>query len=246
MGAIVQGRPRPRGIRLRHRQVELRVEGLQPFAALPGGGWMVAFQANTGYLWVVGTGGVFNQVAPMASNTSPSIASRPNGTWQVAYQGSTNNNLWTYDGSLPVDQGLGMAPCGSSSPSIAAVPTGGYEMAFRANTGYLWVTGDLGRIQTPYGIASNTSPSIAEATVVAAMSTNNSRAGLPSMTAPLVGPGLPSSAITVTIADWTSASARNTQRILRKVVFIVSSSGDKNQSAAITGLDEGHLAKCSL
>jgi len=130
-------------------------------AALPGGGWMVAFQANTGYLWVVGTGGVFNQVAPMAPNTSPSIASRPNGTWQVAYQGSTNNNLWTYDGSLPVDQGLGMAPSGSSSPSIAAVPTGGYEMAFRANTGYLWVTGDLGRIQTPYGIASNTSPSIA-------------------------------------------------------------------------------------
>ena len=129
-------------------------------AALPGGGWAVAFQANTGNLWVVGSAGEFREIAPMAPNTSPSIASMPDGTWQVAFQGS-NYDLWTYDGvNPPVDMQLGMAP-NATSPSIAPVPGGGYEMAFRANTGYLWVTGTLGQSPTPYGIAANTSPSIA-------------------------------------------------------------------------------------
>src|SRR3954471_20498473 len=47
----------------------------------------------------------------------------------------------------------------------------------------------------------NTNPSIAEATVVAAMSAYNSSGALPSSTAPLVGPPLPISAITVTMPD---------------------------------------------
>ena len=129
-------------------------------AALPGGGWVAAFQANTGKLWVVGTGGlVIPEIAAMAPNTSPSIASRPGGAWQVAYQGA-NYDLWTFDGNPPVDRKRGMAN-NATSPSIAAVPSGGYEMAFRANTGYLWVTGDLGETSTIYGIAANTSPSIA-------------------------------------------------------------------------------------
>ena len=38
--------------------------------------------------------------------------------------------------------------------------------------------------------------------MVAATSTNSSRPGLPSATAPCVGPPLPSIAMTVTIADW--------------------------------------------
>ncbi|CNN21648.1 Uncharacterised protein [Mycobacterium tuberculosis] len=52
----------------------------------------------------------------------------------------------------------------------------------------------------------NNNPSIAEATVVAAMSTKSSNSGWPSATAPRVGPPLPRIAMTVTIADWTMAN----------------------------------------
>ncbi len=53
--------------------------------------------------------------------------------------------------------------------------------------------------------ADSASPSMAEATHVSATSTNNSRPGLPNATAPWVGAPLPSTAMMVTIADWTIA-----------------------------------------
>ena len=48
-------------------------------------------------------------------------------------------------------------------------------------------------------------PRFAEATQVAAIVTNNSRAGLPRATAPCVPDPLPQITIAVTIADWASA-----------------------------------------
>ena len=64
--------------------------------------------------------------------------------------------------------------------------------------------------------ADSARPTIAEATVVDAMSTNNSRLRLP-ITAPLsTAPGphpLPRIAIEVTIADWTTANTVNTNTL---------------------------------
>src|ERR1700757_3625880 len=57
-----------------------------------------------------------------------------------------------------------------------------------------------------FAMDDNTKPSIAEATVVMAMSTNSSRLGMPNATAPWVGPPLPTIAIATTIADWTTAN----------------------------------------
>ena len=54
-------------------------------------------------------------------------------------------------------------------------------------------------------MADSASPSIAEATHVNATSANSSRPGLPRATAPWVGPPLPISTMTVTIADWMTA-----------------------------------------
>src|ERR1700694_919286 len=54
--------------------------------------------------------------------------------------------------------------------------------------------------------ADSANPSIAEATQAEAMSTNSSRLGLPSATAPWVGPPLPNTTMAVTIADCTTAN----------------------------------------
>src|ERR1700682_2451530 len=54
--------------------------------------------------------------------------------------------------------------------------------------------------------ADNANPSIADATQAEAMSTNSSRLGLPSATAPWVGAPLPTTTMAVTIADCTPAN----------------------------------------
>jgi hypothetical protein len=47
-------------------------------------------------------------------------------------------------------------------------------------------------------------------------------------------------------ADWTITTARNAQRILRRDVFIVSSSGDKNQNMAMIGLGKSHFVESAV
>jgi hypothetical protein len=76
----------------------------------------VAFQANTGNLWVVGTDNGGDMGLGMMANTSPSLAALPGGGWQVAFQANTGN-LWVVGTDNGGDMGLGMMA--NTSPSIA-------------------------------------------------------------------------------------------------------------------------------
>jgi hypothetical protein len=117
----------------------------------------VAFQANTGALWVLGPGGPGNLSLGMAAGTSPSLTRLTNGGIQVAFQANTGT-LWTWGTAGSGDLGYGMAS--GTSPSITALPNGGYQIAFQANTGELHYTGSAGTANTRLGMASGTSPSI--------------------------------------------------------------------------------------
>ena len=54
--------------------------------AAPSGGYEIAFQANTGVLWVTGSAGTLNTGLAMAPGTSPAIAGLVNGGYEVAFQ----------------------------------------------------------------------------------------------------------------------------------------------------------------
>jgi hypothetical protein len=58
------------------------------------GGYVVAFQANTGNLWTVGADNRGDWGLGMMAGTSPSIAVLPGGGYEVAFQANTGN-LWT-------------------------------------------------------------------------------------------------------------------------------------------------------
>ena len=82
---------------------------------------MIAFQANTGNLWVNdGTpqSGTDTMLGMMAG-TSPSIAVLPGGRYVIAFQANTSN-LWVSDGTPQsgTDTMLGMMA--GSSPTIAS------------------------------------------------------------------------------------------------------------------------------
>ncbi len=117
----------------------------------------IAFQANTGTLWVVGPGGPGNTALGMAPGTSPSLTRLTNGGIQVAFQ-SSGGALWTWGSAGTANLSFGMAA--GTSPSITALPNGGYQIAFQANTGALWHTGTAGTVNTNFGMAAGTSPSI--------------------------------------------------------------------------------------
>jgi hypothetical protein len=117
----------------------------------------IAFQANTGALWVVGPGGPGNTGLGMAAGTSPSLTRLTNGGIQVAFQANTGT-LWTWGSAGTGNLGFGMAA--GTSPSITALPNGGYQIAFQANTGTLYHTGSAGTVNTGFGMAAGTSPSI--------------------------------------------------------------------------------------
>jgi hypothetical protein len=77
----------------------------------------VAFQANTGNLWVVGNSGKGDMGLGMMAGTSPSIASIGN-DWVVAFQANTSN-LWVVGRFGKGDTGLGMMA--GTSPCIQVV-----------------------------------------------------------------------------------------------------------------------------
>ncbi|MCU7727566.1 hypothetical protein ODJ79_27935 [Actinoplanes sp. KI2] len=123
----------------------------------------IAFQANTGTLWLLDllTGAATNTGIRMASGTSPSASSTLAGTVKIAYRG-TNGHLWTYVlGSSPVDTALPIR----NSPSISQPLNFVREavIAYQTPTGNLMclLTGD-GQNSCP-GVAMDpaTSPSIA-------------------------------------------------------------------------------------
>jgi hypothetical protein len=146
--------------------------GTSPAIAPRGSTWEVAFQHANGNLWFAGDTGTFDTGEPMAPNTSPALISlNPSyGGFEAAFR-HANGNLWIYGTESYKDTGYGVAP--TTSPSIAKIPADqyGYEhfrIAFHANNDseHLWVTGESGGIvndavDTGYGLAPNTSPSIA-------------------------------------------------------------------------------------
>jgi hypothetical protein len=126
----------------------------------PGDGYEVAFQANTGHLFVYDTSGnkVTDSGLGMAAGTSPSIVRLPGGGYQVAFQASTGH-LFTYDpqNNTHTDSGLGMAA--GTSPSVAD----GTEVAFQASTGHLYLYHPADNVSRDVGLgmAARTSPSLA-------------------------------------------------------------------------------------
>ena len=101
-------------------------------AALAGGGYQMAFQANTGELIRFGAAGNVNERQGMAPGTSPAIAGLAGGGYEMAFQANTGQ-LIRFGTAGNVNEHQGMAP--GTSPAIAGLAGGGYEMAFQANTG---------------------------------------------------------------------------------------------------------------
>ena len=127
-------------------------------AAASSSGYEVAFQANSGNLWTVGSAGNAAWPLGMMANTASSIASLAGGGQEAAFQANTGN-LWTVGSAGNAAWPLGMMP--GTSPSITALPGGGYEVAFQANSGNLWTVGSAGNAAWPLGMMRGTSPSIA-------------------------------------------------------------------------------------
>ena len=104
-------------------------------AKLADGSYVMAFQANTGYLYTAGAQGTRNWGLGMKTGTSPSIAAVGAGGFQVAFQANTGY-LWTVgSGAGAVNDGdrrLGLNT--KSSPAIAgpSAAFGGQVQAYKA------------------------------------------------------------------------------------------------------------------
>jgi GH25 family lysozyme M1 (1,4-beta-N-acetylmuramidase) len=116
----------------------------------------VAFQANTGDLWTVGSAGNTDWHLGMFPGTSPSIAGLAGGGFQAAFEANTGN-LWTVGSAGMRDWSLGMMH--GTNPAITAVGDG-FEVAFQANTASLWTVGSAGNTDWHLGLSSTTSPAI--------------------------------------------------------------------------------------
>jgi hypothetical protein len=130
-------------------------------AALPGGGYAVAFQNNLSNLSIsYSKGGGVNTILGMAKGTSPSIVALPGGGYEVAAEASSDQ-LWTYSSATETGTNTNQGMLAGTSPSIAALPGGGYDVAFQNNAGNLSITYSLGGgVNTILGMAKGTSPSI--------------------------------------------------------------------------------------
>jgi hypothetical protein len=87
--------------------------------ALAGGGYEVAFEANTGSLWTVGTAGSGNWSLGMWPKTGPAISGLAGGGYEVAFEANTGS-LWTVGTAGFWNWKLGMQP--GTSPSIVGLP----------------------------------------------------------------------------------------------------------------------------
>src|SRR5262249_1226156 len=128
----------------------------------------VAFQANTGNLWITSAGTGQDLGLAMMAGTSPRITGLLARGWGVALQGS-NSKLWDHTcRGISQDLDLGMMP--GTSPSITsllfrnlhgALLAHGWIVAFQANTGNLWIRTSGGISQDlELGMMEETSPSI--------------------------------------------------------------------------------------
>jgi|GEM_PF-849404 len=129
-------------------------------ASLSGGSFEVAFQANTGVLWLYSSkSGSTNTGDPMMAGTSPAVAGLAGGGFEVAYQAS-NGNLNLYSSSSG-HKALGLGMYKGTSPAIAGLSDGSYEIAFEANTGDLYLHSPTSQGQLGLGMYKGTSPAIA-------------------------------------------------------------------------------------
>lgn len=117
----------------------------------------VAFVANNGVLWTVGSRGWTDWNLGVAPQSSPSIASLSGGGFEVAFQAS-GGDLWTVGSRGWTDWGVGVAP--GTSPAVVALPGGGFEVGFQAYGGQFWTVGSGGWADWNLGMAAQTSPSI--------------------------------------------------------------------------------------
>lgn len=124
-------------------------------AKLTNGNHVVAFQANTGNLWLYGASiGTIDTGYGMKTGTSPSVTALPNGGYQVAFQANTGT-LWVHGTAGTSNTGLGMVA--GTSPSITTLSNGSYQVAF--NSGNLWLYGSV-TSNTGFGMMGGTSPAI--------------------------------------------------------------------------------------
>lgn len=134
------------------------MEGTSPSITLTANGYQIAFQANTGNLFIVGDSGPGDTRLGMRRGTSPSITTLYNGTTVTAFQANTGN-LLTYGASGVRDWNAGMMV--DTSPSITAVGRlNQFQIAFQANTGDLFIVGDGAPGSTGLGMMHGTSPSV--------------------------------------------------------------------------------------
>ena len=120
--------------------------------------FQIAFQANTGSLWVTKSDSTStNWALGMMAGTSPAITAVPGG-YETAFQ-ANDGSLWAVGNAGNIHYPLGMKA--GTSPSIAALSGGGFEVAFQANTGSLWTVNDKSASSNwALGMMAGTSPSI--------------------------------------------------------------------------------------
>jgi hypothetical protein len=129
-------------------------------AALDGGGWEAAFEANTGTVWTYDSAGPSgNTGEAMNPGGTPQItALGTSGEYEIAFE--TNANQLAVEGNAGnTHTGEPMAP--GTSPSIAPVGATGYETAFQGSNGDLWIYGSDGSRDTGEAMAPGTSPAVA-------------------------------------------------------------------------------------
>jgi hypothetical protein len=96
--------------------------GTSPAIAASGTSWQVAFQANTGDLYIrYSSGATGDSGLGMMHGTSPAIAALSDGSFEQAFQANTGDLYVRNSASGPGDTGLGMAA--GTSPAITAPPT---------------------------------------------------------------------------------------------------------------------------
>jgi hypothetical protein len=141
-------------------------QGTKPgIAALPGGGWEVAFNSgSTNNLWTLNSGGSSHDWGlGLATTTSPSIAGvGSTGQWEATFQdnGGAVYTMGTDGGDNEKAWSLGMAP--NTNSSITA-DNAGWELDFNAGTtDKLWALSSAGSSASwSLGVAPGTTPGIA-------------------------------------------------------------------------------------
>lgn len=131
--------------------------------ATSSGAFQVAFQSNTGVLWVYSSAGTATSLGlGMWPGTSPAVTTLAGGRVQVAFEANTGV-LWTTPVAFNAGRNLHLGMAHGTNPSIAALAGGGFVIAFQANTTHLWVYSSP--TNTPadqgLGMATGTSPGVA-------------------------------------------------------------------------------------